>query len=73
MAKEFKYEVVADLGEIGTSGAWHKHLKLIKWNDGEAKYDIRPWSEDGEKMGKGITLTTDELKALVELVSKEGI
>ena len=70
MATKIKYEVVSDLGEIGSTGAWHKHLKLIKWNDGEAKYDIRPWSEDGEKMGKGITLTTEELKTLVVLAKE---
>lgn len=70
MATKIKYEVVADLGEIGNTGTWHKHLKLIKWNDGEAKYDIRPWSEDGEKMGKGITLTAEELKTLVVLAKE---
>ena len=51
-----------------TSG-WAKELNLISWNDREAKYDLRDWSADGEKMGKGVTLTKEELLALKELLN----
>lgn len=47
-----------------SSKGWNLELNLISWNDREAKYDIRSWSEDHSKMGKGLTLTLDELKAL---------
>jgi hypothetical protein len=40
------------------------------WNDREAKYDIREWSPDREKMGKGVTLSGEELLALKELLNK---
>ena len=33
-------------------------------NDGEPKYDIRDWSPDGTRMGKGISLSHDELAIL---------
>ena len=36
----------------------------ISWNDGEPKYDIRDWSPDGTRMGKGISLSHDELAIL---------
>ena len=40
---------------------------LISWNGREPKYDIRDWSPEHEKMGKGVTLSKDELEALREL------
>ena len=40
----------------------------MSWNDREAKYDIRDWSPDHEKMGKGVTLSDDEVKKLKELL-----
>jgi hypothetical protein len=48
---------------------WTKELNLISWNDREPKYDIRDWSADGEKMGKGVTLSREEVTALKELLN----
>ncbi len=45
-------------------GGWNLELNLVSWGDRPAKYDIRSWSPDHEKMGKGITMTADELKSL---------
>jgi len=39
------------------------------WNDREPKYDIREWTPDGQKMGKGVTLSKEELLALKELLN----
>ncbi len=47
------------LSESGKT--WRKELNLISWNDKEAKYDIRDWSPEHEKMGKGITISKEEL------------
>jgi len=38
-----------------------KELNLISWNEREPKYDIREWSPDHEKMGKGVTLSEEEI------------
>ena len=43
---------------------WERQLNLISWNDGDPKYDIRDWSPDGTRMGKGISLSHDELAIL---------
>ena len=68
---EIKYEIVKKIGVLSKAGSgWTKELNLISWNDREAKYDIRDWSADGEKMGKGITLSKEELLALKELLNK---
>ena len=45
-------------------GGWKLELNLVSWGDRPAKYDIRSWSPDHEKMGKGITLTPEELRSL---------
>ena len=67
---DIKYEIVKKIGVLSKAGSgWAKELNLISWNDREAKYDIRDWSADGEKMGKGVTLSKDEMLALKELLN----
>lgn len=62
---EIKYEIKEGLGVLSESAkGWTKELNLVSWNGREAKYDLRDWNETHEKMGKGITLTKDELLKL---------
>jgi hypothetical protein len=44
-------------------------LNLIRWNDRDPKYDIREWSPDHAKMGKGVTLSKEEIIALRDLLN----
>ena len=68
---DVKYEIFKKLGVLSTAGSgWTKELNLISWNDREPKYDLRDWSADGQKMGKGITLSGEELSALRKLLNK---
>ena len=54
---EVKYEIIEQIGVLSISDkGWKKELNLVRWNDSETKYDIRTWSPEHEKMGKGITL-----------------
>jgi hypothetical protein len=67
---EIKYEIIKNIGVLSTSASsWSKELNLISWNDREPKYDLRDWSADHEKMGKGVTLSKEELLALKEVLS----
>ena len=69
-----KYEIIKELGKISESKTgWSKELNLISWNDREAKYDLRDWSSEHDKMGKGITLSLDEIKSLRELLNNMDI
>lgn len=38
-------------------------------NDKESKYDIREWAPEHAKMGKGVTLSKDELDKLKEVLN----
>ncbi|WP_019243560.1 MULTISPECIES: YdbC family protein [Bacillus] len=67
---DFKYEITDRIGTISQSPkGWNKELNLISWNGKEAKYDLRDWAPDHEKMGKGITLSHEELKALRDVLN----
>lgn len=64
------YEIEESVGVISeTKSGWTKELKKISWNNREAKYDLRDWAPDGEKMGKGITLSDEELIKLRDLLN----
>lgn len=67
---EIKYEIIKNIGVLSTSASgWAKELNLISWNGRDPKYDLRDWSPDREKMGKGVTLSKEELSALKELLN----
>ncbi|EAE5981103.1 hypothetical protein PV598_000345 [Listeria monocytogenes] len=64
-----EYEIIEEIGVLSENArGWRKELNKVSWNGRLPKYDIRDWSEDHEKMGKGITLTDDEAEALKKLL-----
>ncbi len=66
---EIKFDILENYGILSESAkGWTKELNLVKWNDRDAKFDLREWSLDHEKMGKGITLTKDEIKKLKKIL-----
>lgn len=72
MEKEFKFEIINELGHISEEdSSWKKELNRISWSGDEPKYDIRQWNEDHSKVGNGISLNEKEMKNLVKLLNKE--
>ena len=71
---EFKYEITEELGVLSESrSGWKREVNLVSWNGAAPKLDIRDWAPGHEKMGKGISLSSDEvesLKAILEDYSK---
>ena len=60
-----KYEITKSTAILSTAkSGWTKELNLIAWNGKATKYDIRSWSHDHQKTGKGVTLSSEELSAL---------
>ncbi len=68
---EIKFEITKKIAIVSEgSKGWKREVNLVSWNDKKAKIDIRDWDEKHEKMGKGITLTKDELKSLKKILDE---
>ena len=64
---EFTFEIVEELLVLSENDkGWTKELNSVSFNGAEPKFDIRTWSSDHTKMGKGITLTNDEFKVILD-------
>ena len=71
---DIKYDIVEEIGAVSESSTgWTKELNLISWNNREAKYDLRDQAPDHAKMGKGITLSINELRELKKLLNNMDI
>lgn len=66
---DIKYEIKKEIGVLSESSkGWRKELNLVSWNGAKPKYDLREWAPEHEKMGKGVTLTEEELRNLKDLL-----
>ncbi len=69
---ELTYEIKECLGVLSENAkGWTKELNLISWNGREPKYDIREWSPDHTRMGKGVTLSDEEFETLKSIINGE--
>jgi len=68
---DFSFSVVKHIGVLseGAKG-WRKELNIVSWNDRGGKLDIRDWSPERDKMGRGVTLSKDEVSALRNLLNE---
>lgn len=63
----FQFEIEESLIVLSTNEkGWTKELNRVSFNGAPAKYDLRTWSPDHQKMGKGITLTNEEFQVLLK-------
>lgn len=71
MAGEFSYEIVEEIAVLSKNAkGWRKELNLVSWNGRPPKFDLRDWSPEHEKMGKGVTLTNEEFEALQKIIKE---
>ena len=64
---EFTFEIEEKLLVLSENEkGWTKELNRVSFNGTPAKYDIRTWSPDHSKMGKGITLSNEEFQVLLD-------
>ena len=71
---DVKFDIWQSIAPISKEKrGWVKELNLVAWNGNDPKYDIRAWSPDHTKVGKGVTLSREELinlkKVLDELLA----
>ncbi len=68
---ELKFEVVKHIGVLSESArGWKKELNMVSWNEAQPKFDIREWNPDHTRMGKGVTISQDEMLELKELLKE---
>ncbi len=68
---DIKYEIKETIAVVSESSkGWSKELNLISWSGRDPKYDLRDWAPEHEKMGKGITLSAEELKKLKDILNE---
>lgn len=68
---DIKFEITEHIAVLSESAkGWKKELNLISWNGREPKYDIREWDPNHEKMGKGVTLSQEELETLKKVLGE---
>lgn len=67
-AGNLKFDVVKDVGSFG-DGSWQKHLALVSWDGREPKWEVRTWSPDMSRPGKGVVFADkSELFDLLSLI-----
>ena len=63
-------EIVMQIGVLSQArSGWTKELNLVSWDQRPPKYDIRDWSPDHSQMGRGVTLSREELLVLRDLLN----
>ncbi|HEO0015188.1 TPA: YdbC family protein [Streptococcus agalactiae] len=68
---EFTFEIVEKLLVLSENEkGWTKELNRVSFNGASAKFDLRTWSPDHTKMGKGITLSNEEFKVILDAFRK---
>lgn len=71
---ELKFEITERIGVLSENAkGWTKELNKVSWNEREPKYDLREWNSDHSRMGKGITLTDEEVETLKAILNGEEI
>ncbi|MGO3381394.1 MAG: YdbC family protein [Loigolactobacillus coryniformis] len=69
MAAPLEFTIEETIGVLSTGkSGWMRELNLVSWNGRPAKFDLRDWSPDHSKMGKGLTLTNEEIEQLRQLL-----
>lgn len=71
---QYNFEIVKHIGVIDSyPSGWTKEVNLVSWNGNDAKYDIREWSPEHDKMSRGLTLTKEEVIKLMDILSNKDI
>jgi hypothetical protein len=66
-----EFEIIKNIGVISVNrSGWNREINLVSWNKREPKIDLRDWSPDHEKCGKGLTYEDSEAKKIVEILNE---
>lgn len=65
-----KYEITEKIAVLSERGTWTKELNKVSWNNRDPKFDLRDWNHEEGRMGKGVTLTDEEARVLLEALQE---
>jgi hypothetical protein len=66
-----EFEIVKHIGIISTNrSGWNREVNLVSWNKAKPKIDVRDWSPNHDKMGKGLTFEEFEAKRIAEIFNE---
>ena len=72
--EDFSFQITEKVAVLSESkGGWTLELNKVSWGGRPAKFDLRSWAPDHQKMGKGVTLSDEEVKKLGEVISSLGL
>ena len=67
---DITYKIIEEIGVVSSSGSWGLELNQISWNGKAPVFDLRKWNDSHERMGKGVTMTYNELVSLRNLINE---
>lgn len=70
---ERHYEIIERIAVISENQGWTKELNRVSWYGHEPKLDLRSWHHKDGRMGKGITLSREELISLRNILNDSQI
>ena len=66
---EFTIDIKDTIGVFGiTPSGWTKEINIVSWNGAPPTIDVRAWSADHSKCGKGITLSEKEAREFCDIL-----
>lgn len=67
MATNKKVEILQHLATLGTNDKeWTTELNIVSWYGKQPKFDLREWSPDHERVGKGALFTLEVAQGLAD-------
>lgn len=67
--REITFKIHSHIGKLGfTNSGWIKEVNIVSWNQAKPRLDIRDWSPDHNKMGRGIGLSGEETENLMAIM-----
>ena len=66
---QITYKVERQVGVLSEDNkGWRKELNMVSWNEAKPRHEIRCWSPDHSRMGKGLAFTKEELASLANIL-----
>lgn len=74
MAKELTCEILKEYGNIDIDDKYSIKIVEVKWGGRQPKgYDIRKYSKEDGRLGKGINIPYDKIEELLEIIISNNL